>query len=244
MKFGEINLKGCLAVGCLILGSLMFGCKEEAQVDYSKMSIPQLEAKAETDLQAQLILADYYASGEKSDIDLTRAQSYWEKAAALGSSEAQYNLGELLYFGSTQDRVRTNPKAALDWYTQAAEQGHVDAMYKVGMLYEKGRGLKRDFHQAFTWYEQAAKQGHSDAQYALALLYQRGRGVRQDYELAINWYVQAAFNGQPEAAYALGSIFQRGRGVNKDLSRAKEYYGQACDYGLQKGCDAYRRLNQ
>lgn len=44
-----------------------------------------------------------------------------------------------------------------------AEKGNAGAQYKLGFLYEEGRGIKQDFVQAHTWYDIAALRGEETA---------------------------------------------------------------------------------
>ena len=37
-------------------------------------------------------------------------------------------------------------KKAFEWYEKAAEQGHADAQYYLGLMYEIGRGVDQQFH--------------------------------------------------------------------------------------------------
>jgi len=48
-------------------------------------------------------------------------------------------------------------------FTQAADAGHVGAMYQLGRLYQTGDGLPRDISHAKIWFTRAAAQGHSPA---------------------------------------------------------------------------------
>ncbi len=59
---------------------------------------------------------------------------------------------------------------ARQWFRRAAEQGHVAAQYQIGVLYEQGRGGKRDLAQARAWFRKAAEAGHADAGRALERL--------------------------------------------------------------------------
>ena len=42
----------------------------------------------------------------------------------------------------------------------------------------------------------------------------------------------------------LGEMYYYGRGIRQNHTLAKEWFGKACQNGLQKGCNAYRILNQ
>lgn len=59
------------------------------------------------------------------------------------------------------------------WYRQAAEQGHVDAQFSLGMRYLDGVDVEVDLVQARKWLEAAALQDHAEAQYQLANLLSR-----------------------------------------------------------------------
>lgn len=62
-------------------------------------------------------------------------------------------------------------------------------------MYYKGKGVERDFKQAFFLFQQAAIKGYHDSQFNLAGMYAQGVGVRQDLSYAIYWYRQAADRG-------------------------------------------------
>ena len=47
-----------------------------------------------------------------------------------------------------------------------------------------------------------------------------------------------------DACFNLGVLYNNGVGVRQDKSKAKHYVGLACDGGMQRGCDAYRELNE
>jgi hypothetical protein len=80
-------------------------------------------------------------------------------------------------------------------YTQAArlfsplaEQGVASAQFYLGLMHEKGRGVRQDYPTALTWFRKAAAQGYAGPQSNLALMYERGRGVRKDLVRAFMWY--------------------------------------------------------
>ncbi len=47
---------------------------------------------------------------------------------------------------------------ALKWCRKAAEQGHADAQYILGFMYETGEGVTQDYTQAYMWYNLAIAQ--------------------------------------------------------------------------------------
>ena len=77
---------------------------------------------------------------------------------------------------------------AIRLFRPLAEQGHADAQYSLGIMYQKGQGLHQDYTQAALWYRKAAEQGVTMAQAGLSYLYATGRGVPQDYVLGYMWF--------------------------------------------------------
>ncbi len=125
-----------------------------------------------------------------SDEGITSFQVYQPKANQ-GDADAQFNLALLYYtgLGIPQDR-----RYAIYWYTKAAEQGHIQAQYFLGKLYNFGDGkeVRQDFKLAVYWLTKAAEQGHIQAQYLLGHMYEYDDEPPQDYKLAFFWYTKAA----------------------------------------------------
>jgi hypothetical protein len=59
---------------------------------------------------------------------------------------------------------------AIKWYRKAAEQGHCEAEYAMGMSYSYGIGVDANPAEAQKWYRKAAAQGHTKAKEALEQL--------------------------------------------------------------------------
>ena len=74
----------------------------------------------------------------------------------------------------------------------AAEQGHANAQYNLGIMYDHGHGVDVNYKKAIEWYEKAAEQGYAKAQYNLGVMYDHGQGVDVNYKKAIEWYEKAA----------------------------------------------------
>jgi len=52
---------------------------------------------------------------------------------------------------------------ALELFREPANQGHAQAQYFLGMMYDKGYGVTEDDQTAIKWHRKAAEQGHIDA---------------------------------------------------------------------------------
>jgi TPR repeat protein len=71
--------------------------------------------------------------------------------------------------------------------------------HNIGAAYYFGRGVKRDYSQAYSWFRKAAEQGNANAQYCLGVLYSDGEGVDQDEVAAATWLRKAAEQGNTDA---------------------------------------------
>ena len=50
------------------------------------------------------------------------------------------------------------------WVKKAADQGHVDAWYQLGVMYLEGVGVTEDEHMALEYISQAAATHHAEAE--------------------------------------------------------------------------------
>lgn len=123
-----------------------------------------------------------------------------------------------------------NHRKAADRWRQAAALDHADAAFRLGALYEEGRGVEQDHERAVHWYRRAADNGNETAWFNLGHMYARGRGVTEDAGEAVRWYEKAARNENVYAQYALGMIhFQGGANLKRDLEAAWFWLTVAAD---------------
>uniref|UniRef100_A0A061S9K5 Sel1 repeat family protein n=1 Tax=Tetraselmis sp. GSL018 TaxID=582737 RepID=A0A061S9K5_9CHLO len=80
-----------------------------------------------------------------------------------------------------------------------AAQGHPDAEFSLGTVYELGEGLPMNPKLAVHWFHKAARHGHCDAQFALGECYLRGHGVPANLREARKWFQRAANQGDEAA---------------------------------------------
>ncbi len=109
-----------------------------------------------------------------------------------------------------------------------AENGDIRAQYAIGRMYEKGRGVERNFETAIRWYRKAAEHGHADSEYRIAVGYAYGLGVKRDESKALSWLRRAANHGQKRAQKVLAQAYEEGRlGLKADPEQAKYWYDKA-----------------
>lgn len=116
-------------------------------------------------------------------------------------------------------------------YKQKAENGDVEAQFRLARLYDEGKGALQDKKEACRWYRIAADHGLTKAQFNLGWMYSHGEGVSQDYGEAIRWYTKASDQGCEKAQYNLALIYRNGQGVPQDKRKAVEYYTLAAQNG-------------
>ena len=90
-------------------------------------------------------------------------------------------------------------KEAFAVFKTGAEHGNATAMYNIGVFYQKGYGVPRDYAKAREWYEKAAAKDNELAMHNLGALFANGLGVPQDYTKARVWYGKAADKGVASA---------------------------------------------
>lgn len=147
-----------------------------------------------------------------------------------------FTLSFLLLFLAVSIPVSANPD---DWgmvqrfnkQLSLAKDGNVKAMYDVGKLYERGRGVVRDISKAAEFFQQSASAGNPSAQARLGILYFEGRGVKQNYKKALSLLNSAANKNIPSAQYQLANMYELGTGVKQNLSKAIFWYKKADKYG-------------
>ena len=158
-----------------------------------------------------------------------KAEKYYRRAAKLGHAEAQESLGCLYEFAEKPDYRR-----ARKWYTRALKQHSSDtpdAAYRLGWLYERGLGGKKDIQKACQLYRKAAKNGHADAQRALGYCYEKGLGLHKNYAKARKWSARAALQADATACNNIGFLHYNGKGVRRSKKLAKKWYKLAARAG-------------
>ncbi len=113
----------------------------------------------------------------------------------------------------------------------AAEQGDAEAQYRIGLMYEFGRGFPLDKAAGIAWFRKAAARGSSAAEQELGVIYANGDGVAQDAGAAAAWFRKAADHGNLTAQYNLGLLYAKGSGVKLDNAQAIAWWRKAAEQG-------------
>lgn len=127
-----------------------------------------------------------------------------------------------------------------------AKQGNAQAMYEIGRMFERGRGVDQDDANAAVWFSNAAAKGHAGAKGRLGILYNDGRGVAKQPNKAYKLLSQAASTGIPSAQFYLAQLYEYGQGTPRNSAKAMKWYQAAAKGGYYKARErvAHLRNNQ
>jgi localization factor PodJL len=158
------------------------------------------------------------------------------EAAALGNVDAQFVIATRYLNG--QDGVTQDAAKAAYWYGKAAAAGSAPAQYRLGTLYERGKGVARDMKAALGWYERAAALGNVKAMHNAAVL-AAGSGLdKPDYVRAFKWFSLGAAHGLKDSQFNLAVLLERGLGTKANPKEALFWYSVAAK---QSDADADKR---
>ena len=121
-------------------------------------------------------IAELYQKGLELDAEAERLEESGRKDPAVNCQ-------------TTYQKAAVLRKEAACYWKQAAEQGHVDAQYRLALYFYYGKKN----NQAFYWCKMAAEQGLPMAQYTLGSYY-CGVGVVADTRKSIFWREKAFEN--------------------------------------------------
>lgn len=157
------------------------------------------------------------------------------KKLAKESPEAAYYLGIIYYQGLN---VEVDDNLAFYYFRLAWEGLFEEGIYMLGRLYEEGRGVERNYEQAFKLY-QAAKNSES-AKLRIANFYEYGKYVPKSLSNAIKIYNELQKNNNAYAMYKIGSFYFNGDGLKKDLNSAYKWLNKALLAGSVEAMNHFR----
>lgn len=114
----------------------------------------------------------------------------------------------------------------------AAENGDVDAMNLLGVLFVTNARVPSDYSMALYWFQRAVDAGSADGMHNLATMHLRGLGVARDYGDAFRWYQRAAEGGNTFAMFSVAAMAEHGLGTARDLALARRMYRKAAESGF------------
>ncbi len=136
-------------------------------------------------------------------------------------------------FLETYQRI-SDPQVAYDFCKISADEGVVEALYLLALMFEKGDGQQHYYQQAAACYQRAADQGHPASLYNLGLLHLNGELGKPNAVLAFSCFEQAAKLGVVQAQYNLANMLDQGAGCYADKSAAFDWFNTAAEQGYKQ----------
>lgn len=169
--------------------------------------------------------------------DIERALVLLRNETDKGNVLAMHDLGMIYDRGLVSDE---NAQALADEYYHKALNGFISLeskdgklqpyiRYRIGKMFNTGKGTEQDYSKAFTYFEKSALYGNKYAQFSLGSMFRLGTGVEQSYENAYLWYEKSASQVNPYACYETAKLLRDGKGVTKDISNSDRYFRLAYD---------------
>lgn len=197
--------------------------------------------------EATVDLVRYYAE-DGTDLSKAHARFFLEKVRGrrlltghyqrkLGKGESVAPKSDKLLFGEElcelgkQAEDLEEFEIALFLFREAEERKSAEAIYRIGLCFEKGTGLKKDYAQAAICYKRAAEAGYSPAMTQLGLLLRDKNTGSAAPQNTLEWLQKAAEAGEPDAEYALGCAYFDGGVAERSLRAARYWFAKAAAHG-------------
>ncbi|CAI3954963.1 TPR repeat (TPR) (PDB:1KLX) [Commensalibacter communis] len=179
--------------------------------------------------EAQALYA-YLLSSETKDPEIvSEALSWYDKAIAQDSAQGYMGKGLLLLRLGENDNDYAEAARFLE---VAAERDMATALYKLGVMYQSGRGVPLDTRRAAELYKKAAENGVRSAQALYGVALKNGQGVEQNFIQAETWLRKAALAGDIEAAVVLADMNGQGNDdIPPNYVEAARWYVVAAENG-------------
>jgi len=167
-----------------------------------------------------------------------------EPQAQRGDAFAQFHVGRMYEGGLGRP---ADPRRALYWYSQAADQGHAEARAALLSLRSANLSSLETARAAgarpapgkpencnssrLMLLGKRADAGDAESALELGLLHESPACGTPDYAQSARYYAKAAEKNLPQAQNNLGALYYEGKGVAQDYAVAQRLYGQAAEAG-------------
>lgn len=191
--------------------------------------------KDENDGRAQFLLSLFYFYGILVPEDNDQFGEYIDRAA--DAEEVLAFLFMIFPRESSKEKIEAF-RDLMKLLRDLAKEKDPFAMHQIGMMYERGLGVKADMEKALSWFERAADLGLVMAMVEAGKLYSNEDLPFYDARKAYVWYLKGAGLGYHEAELHLGDCYYVGFGVEEDVEKAEICFQRAADHGSHEACDA------
>lgn len=139
------------------------------------------------------------------------------------SDEARFEGDRCYSFGDYETAVK--------YYQRAVDidAHNTRALSRMGSMYKRGLGVKRNYKTALDWYMKAAATGDGNAVFNVGIFFLAGQGVKQNTQEAIKWFELASEKGCADADYQMGCLYFSGSHVPQDYRMALDWFQKAAE---------------
>ncbi len=117
----------------------------------------------------------------------------------------------------------------------AAAKGDAVKLRELADLYYAGKGVSRDYAEAYKAYLTSAGKGDVLSEATVAWMLRNGQGVSKDYKKSMEWYTKAAEKGHVESQLGLAELYYNSVGLPKrDYPTAYKWYLVASGLGSKE----------
>jgi localization factor PodJL len=153
------------------------------------------------------------------------------ESTSPGATPEEQNRARSAYERALGEQAAGDDEARAEHLREAAELGHPQAAYELGLAYMEGRGVAKDLELSATWINRAADLGDPGAEFLVGSSFYAGVGVDQDIPRGLMFLERAAEQGHPRAQFLLGQAYVDGIGVDANPEWAARWYGKAARGG-------------
>ncbi len=205
---------------------ILLASEKEAERDQARET---LESAAKDDpAVAGRILGEAYLRGLLTPApDLDKAIVWWKRAGDAGDVPSILLMARF-YEGQFGFPELSDPKAALDAYTKAANLGDAGAMAALGSRYLSGDEKLRDEKKGREWLKKAIAAKEYSAYLALG---DYEENVKKDPKAALAEYERGKDAGQIDCTLRAAQFYLEGKGTEKDVARGTALLEKAAEAG-------------
>ena len=167
-------------------------------------------------------LNKYYSEGDE---DLIAPRPELAKDLYKTGAERGFPIHQWFYADELYDAEQF--QEAVHWYKLGAEGGQLECWFRIGLIYEEGKGVAKDPAYAAQCYEKGLAQKQDSGKRIgcanrLGALYYDGNGVEKDYAKAFQLLKYAYDHDNNWGVCYLGKLYFRGWGTQQDYGKARE----------------------
>lgn len=209
------NVDGKSTIDPLVSSDKGESAPEQTIIDVSVSEQPvektinglHVEVPKEIPIAEQLLLAQPKIEKAIKSGNFAEAYYLWRPLAEGGDPSAQYGIGWMYHNGYG---LAIDDQKAYEWWSRAAAQNYVEAIFSIGTLYQFGYGpLQKNMRIALGYYLMAAVAGHEESRLILqTMLNRKERSIKPILPALLRYHLYSAIAGESDSQAVLRQMFQ------------------------------------